>query len=615
MSSLMAAKNALSMKPRTSTTSGSRTHRHRSVCRNSQGTSPKHESPYSSPRLIIFTRADALLKAYPNHSLVMTSDWNLQLLSFPGVYAVPIQKNPLFTELFFIPLARRLGGPPGVLVDQVQLGAFSVAWESYDFIVYIIQFPRGFGAKTQYFILHDGPEDPARSLLLRVGIWADQLHDEIWVFNQGFWSKDRGLWEEVQKADWKDVILKQEFKETLQKDVFGFFASQDIYQELAIPWKRGLIMYGPPGNGKTISIKAIMKTCSARGFTPLYVKSFQSWMGEEGSMAAVFGKARQVSPCVIILEDLDSLINDRNRSFFLNQLDGLEGNDGLLVIGTTNHFDRLDPGLSTRPSRFDRKFLFDDPDRDERALYAKYWQNKLKSNKTIAFPDTLVDEVADMTDRFSFAYLKESFVSSLVTLAGYEGDDKPTFEKLLKDQIKTLRKQLDKPSFRSYTRTLPIPGPIAKPASSALPPQDPQLLRTYSHPYRTRGLAPTTSEGLENIEALTEQLHNLNPNLRTDEGPAGRHYRTDVRATRGRRDIQTLMDELSQSVTHGQGSAMSALPAGGHQTQTAGARQYVTRTGSSAGDQDYSGLLRAARLSDQDYSGLARAAQSYDPFN
>lgn len=78
-------------------------------------------------------------------------------------------------------------------------------------------------------------------------------------------------------------------------------------------------------------------------------------MGDEGSMAEVFGKARQLAPCVVILEDLDSLINDSNRSFFLNQLDGLEGNDGLLVIGTTNHFERLDPGLSTRPSRFDRK--------------------------------------------------------------------------------------------------------------------------------------------------------------------------------------------------------------------------------------------------------------------
>jgi transitional endoplasmic reticulum ATPase len=72
-------------------------------------------------------------------------------------------------------------------------------------------------------------------------------------------------------------------------------------------------------------------------------------------MAQMFNKARQLSPCVVVLEDLDSLINDNNRSFFLNQLDGLEGNDGLLVIGSTNHFDRLDPGLSSRPSRFDRK--------------------------------------------------------------------------------------------------------------------------------------------------------------------------------------------------------------------------------------------------------------------
>lgn len=78
-------------------------------------------------------------------------------------------------------------------------------------------------------------------------------------------------------------------------------------------------------------------------------------MGEEGAMQEVFGKARQLAPCIMILEDLDSLINDRNRSFFLNQLDGIEGNDGLLIIGTTNHFDRLDPALSSRPSRFDRK--------------------------------------------------------------------------------------------------------------------------------------------------------------------------------------------------------------------------------------------------------------------
>ena len=74
-------------------------------------------------------------------------------------------------------------------------------------------------------------------------------------------------------------------------------------------------------------------------------------------MIQVFEKARAEAPCVLVLEDLDSLINDGNRSFFLNQLDGLENNDGLLVIGSTNHYERLDPAITKRPSRFDRKLF------------------------------------------------------------------------------------------------------------------------------------------------------------------------------------------------------------------------------------------------------------------
>jgi transitional endoplasmic reticulum ATPase len=55
--------------------------------------------------------------------------------------------------------------------------------------------------------LHEGPQGPSEELLLTAGIWGNQLHDEILVFNQGWWSKSRSLWAEVQKADWKDVIL------------------------------------------------------------------------------------------------------------------------------------------------------------------------------------------------------------------------------------------------------------------------------------------------------------------------------------------------------------------------------------------------------------------------
>ncbi|TFY82536.1 hypothetical protein EWM64_g1471 [Hericium alpestre] len=422
---------------------------------------------HSSPDLLL---SKVLQKLYPNHSLVMTRDSRMDLLAFPQVYVQPLSPSELVTNLIFVPLPRNSSPVPGALVNSVEFGGFRVAWSNYEFIVYIAKWPMGFGVVQQFFILHDGGEDPIRDMLLSAGLWQDQLHQEIWVFNQGWWQKDRGLWQAIQSASWDDVILEEDFKSALQKDVFGFFSARDTYKRLSLPWKRGLILHGPPGNGKTISIKVIMKTCSDLGYSPMYVKSFKSWMGEEGSMAEVFAKARQNSPCVVILEDLDSLINDQNRSFFLNELDGLSGNDGLLVIGTTNHFDRLDPGLSTRPSRFDRKYLFDDPNRAARLLYTQYWQGKLESNDAVSFPDSLAREIADTTQSFSFAYLKEAFVSALVILLTDQEEGKDTtFEIAIKQQIKTLRKQLDKGTIGNLTgiglNFTPVPPPAAAQAA------------------------------------------------------------------------------------------------------------------------------------------------------
>ncbi len=106
----------------------------------------------------------------------------------------------------------------------------------------------------------------------------------------------------------------------------------------------------------TSSVRDLLATCSS--ISKLTLSS---------GIRQVFSRARAEAPCLLILEDLDSLITDGNRSFFLNEVDGLEDNDGLLLvsrngrakfdlqIGTTNHFDKLDPALSNRPSRFDRK--------------------------------------------------------------------------------------------------------------------------------------------------------------------------------------------------------------------------------------------------------------------
>ncbi|QRV87747.1 AAA family ATPase [Ceratobasidium sp. AG-Ba] len=373
---------------------------------------------------------------YPNHSLVVTDDWQINLLNVEGLLWKPLSNVELQSHVQFIPPRRR--NLPGMVARSIQFGGFNVEWKDEKFIVYIASWPVGWGMVTQHFVLKEGKDEQASiALIMASGYSNGAIGDSVLVFNNGMWDNDYDLWEEVQKSDWKDVILSPEFKQEIQSDVKNFFGGEAIYHELAVPWKRGVIFLGPPGNGKTISIKALMKSTE---HPALYVKSFRSWMGEEQSMRAVFGRARREAPCLLILEDLDALINDENRSFFLNEIDGLENNDGLFILGTTNHFERLDPGLSDRPSRFDRKYEFSVPNRDERVQYVQYWQRKLKGNKDISFPDSLVEKVADLTSGFSFAYLKEGFVSTLVSLAGSHNDAQ--FEKILLKQIAELRKQI-----------------------------------------------------------------------------------------------------------------------------------------------------------------------------
>jgi hypothetical protein len=91
-----------------------------------------------------------------------------------------------------------------------------------------------------------------------------------------------------------------------------------------------------------------------------------------------------------------------------------------------------------------RRSLFDDPDQAERKLYTRYWQHKLKSNTSVSFPDQLVDDVAGATGGFSFALLKEAFVSTLFLLATQDEGDNLEFESLLKKTVKDLASTIKK---------------------------------------------------------------------------------------------------------------------------------------------------------------------------
>ncbi|KAL1611973.1 hypothetical protein SLS60_000196 [Paraconiothyrium brasiliense] len=329
---------------------------------------------------------------------------------------------------------------PGKLQDEFHFARFSYEWEDKNFLLFHLIYQDPFQPQTRcFYILHERTTDgddnvqeghctETDALVLTAGKWTSLLHEEIWVFDNGYWEKSKELYKAVEGSSWEDVILDPDMKTGLIQDVQGFFDNQELYAQYAVPWKRGIILHGVPGNGKTVSIKALINSLYARPdqVSSLYVKSFETKCNtEQYSIRQIFQQARRCAPCLLIFEDLDSLVDDNIRSYFLNEVDGLESNDGILMIGSTNHLDKLDPAIAKRPSRFDRKYHFKLPGEKERTLYAEYWRQKLlRRNDGLEFPSELCGVIAALTEGFSFAYLKELFVMALLSLVrGFKGDD------------------------------------------------------------------------------------------------------------------------------------------------------------------------------------------------
>ncbi|KAJ8611894.1 hypothetical protein MRB53_037690 [Persea americana] len=333
-------------------------------------------------------------------------------------------KNESFASWrgYVLPQQRAL---PGRLGEARQFAKYDIKWAKKEIILYAVQI----GFSNVQYVLTDrqekedqyGPSDLADALIMTVGEWQRNENKVVWVFNN-YWQQDASLYYQIEKASWDKVILDESMKKELSTVAGTFFDSKKVYEDLGVPWKRGLLFHGPPGNGKTISIKALMhELLFDRKDDPiptLYVKSApMPYM-----IPTIFSQARRLAPCILILEDVESIVNSNTRSLFFNEMDGLASNDGLLVIGSTNYLNRLDPGLTKRPSRFDRKYLFPLPNEHERTLYCQFWQKKVSKNPTVDFPDSLCQPMASITPGFSFAFLQECFVATMLTLARADDD-------------------------------------------------------------------------------------------------------------------------------------------------------------------------------------------------
>ena len=269
---------------------------------------------------------DKLRKEYPELHLTVVPVRNCDLLGYAadghaGVAPIDNEKDRLVWRNF-VPPPTRLNGGKGVLADLVYFAKYLLDWQGKEYVMYVIHGSDGsnpYMDTVNQYILSPSVE-ATEKLLLVAGVWHNELHEEVWVFDQGWWQKSRELFDSVQKASWDDVILEESMKNAIINDVDTFFDSRDTYERLRVPWKRGVIYYGPPGNGKTISIKAMMHMLYKRKpqIPTLYVKSLANFFGiPEISIDDIFRLARRSAPCYLVFEDLDSLVTDDVRSYFL----------------------------------------------------------------------------------------------------------------------------------------------------------------------------------------------------------------------------------------------------------------------------------------------------------
>ncbi len=251
----------------------------------------------------------------------------------------------------------------------------------------------------------------AEAYFLHVCRWANEPRREILVFENGGFKKDAELFRVIESARLDALILKGSLRDDVVHDVTSFFRRKATYEHHGLPHKRGILLYGPPGNGKTHLVKALVR---ASGEACIYVRSIQSARtGGHDLLARIFKRARSAAPCVLVFEDLETIVTDENRSFFLNELDGFHENDGLLTIATTNFPERIDPAIVDRPSRFDRKYSLDLPGVDERRRFLARFSDGLAIDMQI--DAGAVERAAELTTGFSFAYLKELTLSTLMS--------------------------------------------------------------------------------------------------------------------------------------------------------------------------------------------------------
>jgi hypothetical protein len=221
---------------------------------------------------------------------------------------------------------------------------------------------------------------------------------------------------------WEDLILPPEMANDIRGNVEAFFRSREKYRELGLPHRRGFLFAGPPGCGKTLTVKVLASTIEVKVITVSPKADVH-----DHTMDRAFYLGKKYAPSMIVVEELEKVVRDSGVSLghFLNLVDGLSVAEGILLVATSNDPSKLDPALLHRPSRFDRVWKFPLPAYEQRLAL-------LRKRGSAYFSEDALSEAARNSAGFSMAYVQEIVVNALLqsTNNGGEPNDEGLLESL-----------------------------------------------------------------------------------------------------------------------------------------------------------------------------------------
>ncbi len=278
---------------------------------------------------------------------------------------------------------------------------------------------------------------------------------------------------ETPNIKWEDVGGVDDVKRDLREAIEWPLKFPKSFTRMGIRPPKGVLLYGPPGTGKTLLAKAVAKESESNFIQVKGPSLLSMWVGKsEEGVRKIFERARQVSPCIIFFDEIDSLAGKRGQGFgggakvtenVLNQLlaemDGIEDLSNVIVIGATNRPDMLDPALM-RPGRFDRIVYVPVPDEKGRLQILNIHTKSMPLDKSVNLKDLAME-----TDGYTGADI-ESLVREAAMLALRENID---IDKVTKSHFeKAQEKVLPSVSKGDQDRYKQIEAKYLKSAKAAL---------------------------------------------------------------------------------------------------------------------------------------------------